>query len=256
MNTVYAQSEFGSVETVATYIAALSAPIDTYLEDVILDSAFYRIFAEGMEVGYLAIHKDDVLTLFHVRRGAERHAQLLFGDVRSRFGVRAALVPTCDEFFLSHALDECADVGKQAYFFEDAGFDPDPAAVGMDVEYHVAKRSEATRIREASGDFLDPLESHIRKNEVYVGLADGELVALGVVIRGRIQAGTASLGVFTGEPYRRRGIGRNTVLYLKSLCRRDGLSPIAGCGYGNVGSKRTLEAAGMVTCTRLLRIAF
>jgi hypothetical protein len=45
-------------------------------------------------------------------------------------------------------------------------------------------------------------------------------------------------------------------LTLMAACRDDGIMPLAGCWYYNHASKKTLEAAGMVTATRLLRFEF
>jgi hypothetical protein len=40
------------------------------------------------------------------------------------------------------------------------------------------------------------------------------------------------------------------------VCHAEGLRPIAGCWYYNDLSRKTLEAAGMTTPTRLLRFEF
>ena len=62
--------------------------------------------------------------------------------------------------------------------------------------------------------------------------------------------------MFTAEAHRRKGIGTGTLVHLKRLCRAQAITPVSGCSYKNLASKATLEAAGMVTRTRLLRFAF
>jgi hypothetical protein len=62
--------------------------------------------------------------------------------------------------------------------------------------------------------------------------------------------------MFTVEAHRQRGIGTATILYLKGVCREQKIEPLAGCGYDNHNSKRTLEAAGMTASSRLMKFEF
>lgn len=51
---------------------------------------------------------------------------------------------------------------------------------------------------------------------------------------------------------RRRGYGSWLVQELKRICREMGCIPAARCDADNIGSRRTLERAGMVVCGRIL----
>ena len=62
--------------------------------------------------------------------------------------------------------------------------------------------------------------------------------------------------MLVAQAHRQQGIGTRMLRYLRSVCEVQGLRPLAGCGYDNILSKRTLEAAGMVTATRLLRVSY
>ncbi len=66
----------------------------------------------------------------------------------------------------------------------------------------------------------------------------------------------ASIGMFTLESLRSKGIGTSILLGLNDECARLGIHPIAGCWYYNQLSKKTLEKAGMFSPTRLLKISF
>jgi GNAT superfamily N-acetyltransferase len=54
------------------------------------------------------------------------------------------------------------------------------------------------------------------------------------------------------EPARRRGFGSYLVQEVKRACYAAGRKPAARCDPGNVGSRRTLEKAGLLPCARLL----
>jgi GNAT superfamily N-acetyltransferase len=74
--------------------------------------------------------------------------------------------------------------------------------------------------------------------------------------RSRFLRDVASIGMYTIEPFRGTGVGTATIRLLIVECRRRGLRAAAGCWYYNHLSKRTLECAGMVTQTRLLKIEY
>ncbi|MDP6115959.1 MAG: hypothetical protein QGG53_29190 [Planctomycetota bacterium] len=245
------------LESFGAYLASLSSPVDSFLEDHILESQFHRIVNEGQEIGSFAIHNGSLLTQFHIVGRARRYGQEVFSDVLRQHKPEAAFVPTCDEFFLSHALDRYADLMKQALFFIDGGQPIDStAAASPKVDYRPAAQSDIPSIKAMSGTFVDDPEGSISRHEIHVGHLNDKLVAIGLIVQSRLWENQASIGMFTCEAHRRQSIGTRTVLYLKHVCRSCGITPLAGCGYGNTNSQLTLQAAGMVTVTRLLRFTF
>ena len=54
------------------------------------------------------------------------------------------------------------------------------------------------------------------------------------------------------EPARRQGFGSYLVQEVKRVCYEAGKRPAARCDPANVGSRRTLEKAGLLVCGRLL----
>ena len=106
-------------ELVQKYLITLSSPIDSFLEDHILGSQFYTIVGQGKLMGYLALHEQKLLTQFYIEPEFLSQGQVIFRQLLSQSQPEAAFVPTCDELFLSHALDQEVSVKKQAYFFQD-----------------------------------------------------------------------------------------------------------------------------------------
>ncbi|MEZ4614765.1 MAG: hypothetical protein R2867_04505 [Caldilineaceae bacterium] len=79
---------------------------------------------------------------------------------------------------------------------------------------------------------------------------------LGIIEAGRLLLNCASIGMPVAPEVRQQGIGTRMIRYLRSVCEGQGLQPLAGCAYDNPLSKRTCEAAGLVTTTQLLRISY
>ena len=112
--------KYSELESFDAYLSSLSSPIDSFLEEHILESQFYRSVAEGREIGFFEAYHGSLLTQFHLVAGESRYGQEVLADIWGQNQLRMAFVPTCDEFFLRHALDKYVNLKKQALFFIDS----------------------------------------------------------------------------------------------------------------------------------------
>jgi RimJ/RimL family protein N-acetyltransferase len=239
--------------TVTEHLNSLLSPIDSFLEDHILESNHYKIVVNTKEAGFASIHKGGLMTQFVLLPQFRNYGQELFARVKKLEEVQAAFVPTCDEFFLAHALDDYRQITKQAYFFSSA-----EATFSVPPKFALrrAEKSDTDLIAESSGDFFNHLEDTIAKGRLYLVLEDNSCVAFGVIQKSELLRDTASIGMFVIEKFRKQGVGTATLQLLQQESRRQNLRAVAGCWYYNHLSKKTLERAGMFTQTRLLRIEF
>jgi len=121
------------------------------------------------------------------------------------------------------------------------------------------KRAAATDedvIREQSGDLFGDVRTRIERGELFLTDRAGACVGFGVMARSQFLHGVASIGMFTLEPFRCTGVGAATIRLLIDECSQRGMRAVAGCWYYNHASKRTLERAGMISRTRLLRVEY
>ncbi len=249
------RTELGSLY--ADYLASLASPFDSFLEAHILPAEFFAIDTlAGKSAGFFAIFEDNLLTQFYVTPARLRDGQPLFARILAEFPITQAYVPSGDETFLSHAADKMAKLEIQAYFFQDGRRTDLPAPAFGAEQIRPATASDIPGILAASGDFFDQLAERIAKGEIFVLEQDGQLLGIGIIEWGRLLPETASIGMFTVEAFRKQGVGRAILRHLKTHCLAHGRAPVAGCWAGNHASKRTLQAAGMVTKTRLFRVTF
>src|SRR5215218_8926403 len=118
MDSHFAPVTFAEIrEATCQQLRARPSAIDSFLEDHILASNHYRIVVAGETAGFASIHEERLITQFALAEPYRRCGQALFGELRRMEQVRSAFVPTCDEFFLAHALDDYRQLAKQAYFF-------------------------------------------------------------------------------------------------------------------------------------------
>lgn len=241
----------------AAYLASLSSPFDSFLEGHILPAEFFAIDTlAGKSVGFFTIFDDNLLTQFYLSPAHLRDGQRLFARILAEFPVTNAFVPSGDETFLSHAVDKMQKLEVQAYFFQDGGRTDLPAPAFGPEHFRPALASDIPAILSASGDFFDQLAERIAKDEIFVLEIDGQLMGMGIIEWGRLLPQTASIGMFAVEGVRQQGVGRSILRHLKNHCAAHNRAAVAGCWVHNHASKRTLEAAGMVTKTRLLRVMF
>lgn len=256
METHFAPVAFAEVrEAMRQHLRALPSAIESFLEDHILASNHYRIVVAGETAGFASIHEERLITQFALAEPYRRCGQELFAELRRMEQVRAAFVPTCDELFLAHALDEYRQLAKQAYFFAT------PPGVGEEgvtdrFSMRPAAMDEADVVRQESGDFFEDLERHIAAGELFVTLRGEEPVGFGILVKSTLYEDVASIGMYTSERFRRAGVGTATISMLIAECRRRSLRPVAGCWYYNHRSRRTLQRAGMYSSTRLLKIDY
>lgn len=243
-------------ELMTGYAAGLSSPIESYLEEHIKSSNHYLIIIDEIEIGYFSIFKKEMLTQFYVEKQYRHLAQEIFQKVKKTETILFAYVPTCDEFFLSHAIDCHSRIERQAYFFSDSKRTINHEKLLNDFSLRIATDKDIEEIKETSGDFFDKLDERISRQEIFVGSLKGETAGFGIIEKGTIMKGHVSIGMFVIPSYREQGVGRNILLELKKYAYENELKPIAGCWYYNHNSKKSLESAGMYSSCRLLKIYF
>lgn len=236
------------------HLSALPSAIDSFLEDHIVESRHYQICMSDEVAGYTSIHKGKLITQFALKPSYGHHGQSVYSQVKKLDEVQAAYVPTCDEFFLSHALDDYRQLTKQAYLFAARLplLDEEPSRFAL----RPAEKGDIEAIRKTSGEFFGSIENYINKQELFLTLADDSCVGFGLMAKSELAGNVASIGMYIIEGFRRQGAGTATLRLLRAECQRKKLRPVAGCWYYNHLSKKTLERAGMFTQTRLLKIDY
>ena len=240
-------------EPLRRHLAALPTAIDSYLEDRILAAQHYRIAVGGEAAGFAAIHGESLITQFALDEPYRQLGQPLYARLRRLAQVQAALVPTCDQFYLAHALDDYRQLAKQSYFFAAGTV---PVAVPEGWSLRPATADDIAFIRQESGGFFEPIERYFEAGELYVTLREGEPVGFGLTDISVLYPDVASIGMYTIERFRQQGVGAATLSLLRDECQRHGRRAVAGCWYYNHLSKRTLERAGMHAPTRLLKVGY
>jgi len=245
---------------VQDHLATLSGVYDNFLEDHILDAVHCRILEDDRAIGYLAVHEGNLLTQFHIGLSGMKSAQSAFEAALAHFKYESAFVPTNDELFLSLAMDRHVRIEKQAYFFLDSGNTVRPPEYGRSC-LHLVPRDQWTDVNGRTDNFFDEVfEPKVRDGhipyEIYELRTEEGILGYGLREGTRIFTAYDAIGMYVMPRHREKGVGRSIILHLKDICAEADQGALPGCWYYNHNSKRTLESAGFVTKTRLLKVFF
>lgn len=233
--------------------------VDTYWEYYVrCDGEINDIYANGTIVGFFCIHTaEQLLSAFYIHENCLCLAQTIFKDILTRFAPKSAFVVTSDEFFLSILSDHASDNGlkfqSEAYFFDEV------SDVELQEKYSNLKliQADVCHISELQNlDFFDNLAVDDESDVKYLLYDGDDLLGAGHIQTMVLSDKYGAIGMVTAPEHRNKGVGSAIILLEKQICKSRGLIPIAGCWYYNYASKRTLEACGFASKTRLLRVVF
>jgi GNAT superfamily N-acetyltransferase len=164
-------------------------------------------------------------------------------------------VPTTDLGFLSVALEFYTQLEIQALHFSETNAVVRPPEFARD-QFRLATEADVRSVEQLASDFLDRYVGRIRAQHIYVLENQNELLGLGVLVPNQIMRNCIGTGMFTRKDRRGRGVGRSIVLHLRTIAHELGKTPIPGCWYYNTNSRKTLESAGYVSQSKLLKFYF
>ena len=242
----------GNSAFIEKYKKQILIPYDDFLEDFILGSRVYSVEMGSETCGFFGINNKR-LTILYLDDLYFAQANRIFESIKSVLKPNDAFIPTTDSAFLSIVLVDYKEINIQALHFSDSGRYVRPAEFGKEY-FRLAKPADIDQIQNFAGDFLDDYGKMIAAQEVYVLQKEDEMLGIGIMVRNKIMENCLSIGVFTKENERGRGVGRSIILHLKDIAYSLGKTPVAGCWYYNTNSRLTLESAGYITKSKLLRV--
>lgn len=203
----------------------------------------YLLRLDGRVVGYglvggVRAESKEIVTEFYVLPGVRGRALPLFRRFAEVSRARSVEVQTNDKL-LTLMLYDCAEnIESNVILFHDA---LTTNLVVPDVIFR--KVSEADR-EEILGRKLDA-------DAEWMLEVSGKVAATGgLLFHYNVPYGDIFMGV--AEPLRRRGYGSYLIQELKRTAYEMGKVPAARCNATNVGSRASLQKAGMLPCARVL----
>ena len=261
VNTLQSFDEIISLK--AEYMKSLAGPQEAWLEETAQNNALHEICFDKQRAGYFCSDTScNLLLQLYILGDYIRKSQELFPFLISNDFIKTAYVTTRDSLALSLCLDFQQQVSIESYLFRDnekvkielRGFEH--------ICFREAIQSDVENINDICERFFGALYQRYgltigkstRENKLFVLYSGAMLLAVGCVETQYCSAGSANLGMFVNEDFRRRQVGSYIITKLKEYCYSNGLEPIAACYHENQASRRTLEKAGLVARDRTLLV--
>jgi len=238
------------------YVHSITGINDDFWEGHVLDSQIYRVELSGQMIGLCGLYNQENLTLFYIQPGFLRHAQPAFNAMLDVLKPQYSFAPTNDELLISLCMDKQVKIEMQAYFWKHGGSIVRPAEYSRELLTLAVPSDEADIMAMEDEEDKAEVAERIAQGKYYVMRENGVYLGQGNFHKHTIIANAVSIGMAVHPDFRRKGVGRSIIMHLADICHENELMPYCGCWYYNHNSKATLESAGFVTQTRLLKVWF
>jgi len=187
------------------YLNGIAIPYDDFLEEHILNSAIFSIFYRGAHIGFFG-RQGQLATIFFVQHEFFHTANEVFADIKARFEIHEAFVPTTDLGFMSVAIEQFTAIEIQALHFTETGVVVRPPEFPCD-QLRLAAEHDLPAIEHLAGDFLDRYAERIKRQQIYVLEENVDLIGLGVLVDNQLMRNCIGTGMFTKENRRGKASG-------------------------------------------------
>lgn len=243
------------------YLSKLDGKNDGFFDAMMFGAQPYTAELDGNITGFFSVSDGwdggKMLTSFYTSPEYRRYSAEILDKIITGFGITTALVVSNDSHFVAVAFEKMKSLGTsfemQAYNHT-YGKPGRPAEYGRDKLFEVEpdeydKMNELTE-KQWEGCYGDPAYSFyaIREND--------ETLGYGAIGRLLHDSSRADIGNFTLPQHRRKGVGRSMLIALAEIVLEQGLTPVAGCWYGNKESIPTIASSGFIPENRIFLVKF
>ncbi len=239
-------------ELIRKHIGSLIYPMDSYLEDMLIESDIYKIIYEKNHIGYTAI-KNDCLNFFYMEKGYFRYAPIVFEKIIEEKDIKKVFIMTQDNQISTLISEWDYEKEKHGCCFTDSLVEDITEEKDNEWVFKKAVAQDLKRIIEVSGNFFDEesggfktLEERIEANTIFMLEDNNDLLGFGIYENSQFNNKTMSIGMFVNRKHRKKGVAKCILQNLKRHAYNNNLKPVSGCWYYNTLSRKSLESAGMI----------
>jgi len=237
---------------IENHIENLSYPMDSWLEDRLLEAAIHKIIYNSRCIGYVG-QIGETLHFFHICKEHFRDAPAILETFIKKNAIKRVFIMTQNSLLSALIAEWDYEKEKVACWFTDNGREENAHIQAIHAVFRTACLSDVEKIRKVCGDFFEEpsggfitFEERVEAETIFVLENNEELLGCGIVEKGQFCKGVASIGMFVNPEHRRKGVAKTILLNLKKWVYNNNLKPVAGCWYYNTLSRKSLESAGMI----------
>jgi predicted acetyltransferase len=237
---------------IALHMAGLSYPMDSWLEDRLLESDIYELKLDSRTIGYAGLFQETV-QFFYVKKEYFRYAPEALSQFIEEKALERVFIMTQDTLLDGLIAEWDHDIERQACWFSDGGYPVEPDPIMCQAVFRTASAKDIELIRQVAGDFFeeasggfDCLEDRVTAETIFILEQQDALIGFGIIETSQFCTDYVSIGMFVNPKHRKKRGARTILLNLKEIAYKMNLKPVAGCWYYNTLSRKSLESAGMI----------
>ncbi len=243
-------------EVIKVHLSGLSFPMDSWLEDMLLNSKIYKILIESQVIGYGGLVQE-TLHFFHVVKEYFSLAPAVLDKIVQEKELKNIFIMTQDPFISALIAEWNYEKEMQSCCFTDSHGTSQIKPPLNSLVFEVAKEKDVDRVRKVTGNFFDEesggfasLEERITAETIFLLEDGGKLLGCGIIEKGHFYPDCVSIGMYTHPEHRNKGVASAILVNLKKWAYSNNLRPVAGCWYYNTLSRKSLESAGMIAASK------
>ena len=235
------------------YLDSLTKPQELFLELLIIESDWYSLDVNDVEVGYVIISKDRTLIEFYVLPHIGIEPKAFFAQVIHKLCVKSIYCKSYD----SHLLHLCQAMKYHSnivgYLYRDF-IDP-LIHHSADLSFRYAESTDLPFLCMQEDEVFEPkdlLEQFIKAKGIVIAQNTSEIVGCGFLTQISCHYDHYDIGVWVNPTYRMQGLATQIMLYLKDICLANDRTPVAACAVDNPASQKILQKIGFTTRHQLI----
>lgn len=240
------------------YFSELGYQNDGFHSDTMFEGNPYFIKQNDAVIGFFSLGDSwdggKMFRAFYLLPDKRSHSRAVFEQLTDEFAVEAVLVASNDAHLVGLAFEKMHALGThfdmQAFNFI-YGKPAREAEFGIECLCRVTDFVKMNKLTEGQWDGMFDNE----RNQFYELKLNGELLGYGGISAMKYTK-NADIGNYVLPEHRRKGVGRSLLIHLGMIAIEQGLTPVAGCWYGNSKSVATLTSAGFIPKNRVFYVRF
>lgn len=263
MNTITVQKiNWSEIQNLITdYYTELGYQNDGFHNGMMIEGEPYLIICNEEKVGFFSVgdswDNGKMLRGFYVIPSKRRFSIEAFNQIMNEFQIEAALVASNDAHFVGLAFEKMnalkTSFDMQAFNFT-YGEPAREAEFGMECVEEV-KPDEYERMNELTEQQWDDCFEN-ENFKFYKIISNNETLGYGGMGKLTYNQKNVDIGNFVLPQHRKKGVGRSIIINLSRIAIQQGLTPVAGCWYGNKESIATLTSSGLIPENRIFYVRF
>lgn len=247
-----------SEQVKVAYYTRIGHTVDDFFRNVILGKARgYAIRFGAQTLGSCFITGDGELVQWWMEEESMPMAQAWMRQMLFEETITSALVSTREPWFLSLCLEFQESVAIESYLFECRRNSVKVEPPLEECVFEEATEQEMEICQTISREPFAGFYQSLRENQgLFVVKTNGKIIGTGELRVDEKVPGFADLGMVTHPQFRKMGVATYVIANLLAEAKERGLQANAACDFNNIGSKKTLEKAGMMATHRMVKIRF